>query len=229
MARVKVHLIDLRSSVEFFLAAKQMIDITDCKDITSLQTMVFIVAYLQCSSRMSACYTYVGIALRSAVHMGMHRCVTAKFTPLERQMRSRIFWVLRKIDVYVSTMLGLPDSIADDHIDQELPLEVDDGCILEDRILPQPYGRLAPIAATNAHIRLMGILKKITTYVYPIKGVEQRTSDRIRVYFVDHSKVHEIEIALKKWLDGLPDALKKPVHVSERLARHVTPFHQLML
>jgi hypothetical protein len=45
----------------------------------------------------------------------------SEFTPLERQMRSRIFWVLRKIDVYVSTMLGLPDSIADDHIDQELP------------------------------------------------------------------------------------------------------------
>lgn len=193
-----------------------------------LQTIMFLVVYLQCSSRMSACYTYVGLALKSALRMGMHRRVTASFTPLECQTRSRIFWVLRKVDIYVSTMLGLPDSIADDQIDQEMPLEVDDECILEDRVLPQPSGRLASIASTNAHIRLMGILKKITTYVYPLKGVEQNISGKTRVYFVDHSKIHEIENALKQWLDGLPSSLKEPASVSERLARCVTSFDVLL-
>lgn len=201
-----------------------MTDITECQDVTSLQAIVFIVAFLQCSSRMSACYTYLGIAMKSAIRMGLHRRVDARFTPIEQQTRRRIFWVIRKMDIYVSTMLGLPGSIADDDIDQELPLETDDSYILEDRILPQPSGQVAPIAATNAHIRLMGILKRITTFIYPIKGAEQRIAGNSRVYFVDHSRIHEIEISLRTWLDELPESLKSPVQVSARLARYVLYF-----
>ena len=197
-----------------------MTDITECQDITSLQTIVFIVAFLQCSSRMSGCYTYLGIAMKSAIRMGLHRRVDARFTPIEQQTRRRVFWVIRKMDIYVSTMLGLPGSIADDDIDQELPLDIDDPNILDDRTLPQPHGQVVPIAATNAHIRLISILKKITTFVYPIKGMEQRIAGNSRVYFVDHSKIHEIEIGLSTWLDELPESLKSPVQVSERLARY---------
>lgn len=198
-----------------------MTDITECQDITSLQAMVFIVAFLQCSSRMSACYTYLGIAMKSAARMGLHRRLDAGFTPVEQQTRRRLFWVIRKMDIYVSTMLGLPESIADDDIDQELPLDIDDSYVLEDQILPQPCGQVAPIAATNAHIRLLGILKKITTFIYPIKGAEQRIAGNSRVYFVDHSRIHEIEISLKTWLDDLPAPLKAPVQIPERLARYV--------
>lgn len=198
-----------------------MTDITDCRDTISLQTVLFIIIFLQCSLRMSTCYIYIGIALKSAVHMGLHRRVTAKLNPIERETRSRIFWVLRKMDTYVSAVLGLPGSIADDIIDQEMPLEVNDGCILEDRILPQPYGHFAQMAATNAHIRLMGILQKITTYVYPSKGVEHRISGRSKVYLVDYSKVYEIEIALQRWLNELPESPKAFAPVSERLVRYV--------
>jgi len=198
-----------------------MTDITECQDITSLQTIVFIVAFLQCSSRMSGCYTYLGIAMKSAIHMGLHRRVDARFTPIEQQTRCRIFWVIRKMDIYVSTMLGLPGSIADDDIDQEFPLDTDDSCILEDRIVPQPYGQVAPMAATNAHIRLMAVLNKIITFIYPIRGAEQRIAGNSRVYFVDHSRVHEIEISLRTWLNELPGSLKSPVQTSERLARYV--------
>ena len=198
-----------------------MTDIAECQDITSLQTLVFIVAFYQCSSRMSGCYTYLGIAMKSAIRMGLHRRVDARFTPIEQQTRRRIFWVIRKMDIYVSTMLGLPGSIADDDIDQELPLDIDDSYILEHRMVPQPFGQLAPMTATNAHIRLLGILKKITTFIYPIKGAEQRIAGNSRVYFVDHSRVHEIEISLETWLNELPQPLKSPVQTSERLARYV--------
>lgn len=162
--------------------------------------------------------------MKSAIRMGLHRHVDARLTPIEQQTRRRIFWVIRKMDIYVSTMLGLPGSIADDDIDQELPLDIDDSCLLEDRILPQPYGQVAPMAATVAHIRLLSILKKITTFVYPIKGAEQRIAGNSRVYFVDHSTIHEIEVSLKTWLDELPESLKSPVQVSERVARHVQYF-----
>lgn len=205
-------------SVEFFLAAKQMTDFTECQDLISLQTMVFVIAFLQCSSRMSACYTVCGLAIKCAARMGLHRRLPANFNPVEQQLRSRSFWVIRKMDVYVSTMLGLPDSIGDDDIDQELPLALNDECISEERILPQPVGQIAPMAATCAHIRLLNILKKVTTHVYPIKGLEQKIAGNNRVYLVDYSKINEIEVGLRAWLADLPDQFKCTVEGPERLA-----------
>lgn len=66
------------------------------------------VLFLQSSAKLSTCYSYVGIALRSALRLGLHRNVVADFNPIERELRKRIFWVVRKMDVYVSTLLGLP-------------------------------------------------------------------------------------------------------------------------
>ena len=198
-----------------------MTDITNCRDTTSLQTVVLMGLFLQCSLQMSTSYTYIGIALKSAVHMGLHRRVASPLNPIERETRRRIFWVLRKMDTYVSAVLGLPSSISDDDIDQEMPLEVDDACILEDRILPQHYGHFAQMTATNAHIRLMGILQKITTYVYPPKGLEHRIRGRRKVYLVEQSKVYEIELALQRWLNELPESPEAFAHALERLTRHV--------
>lgn len=167
---------------------------------------------------MSTCYTYLGIALRSAIQMGLHRRVTAVHTPIERQTRCRLFWVLRKMDIYVSTLLGLPCGIADDDIDQEMPLEIDDEYLLESISLPQPAQRLARMAATNAHIKLTGILKKVVAYVYPIKGVEQTINGSSEVYLVEDGKIDEIEVALQGWVDTLPETLHPSAQVSDRLS-----------
>jgi hypothetical protein len=198
-----------------------MTDVTDCRDTTSLQALVFIIVFLQCSSRMSTCYTYLGIALRSAIQMGLHRRITAVHTPIEQQTRSRLFWVLRKMDIYVSTLLGLPCGIADDDIDQEMPLEIDDEYLLEGTSLPQPAQRLALMAATNAHIKLTGILKKIVAYVYPVKGVEQTINGSSKVYLVEDGKISEIEVALQRWVDTLPETFHPSAPASDRLSRYV--------
>ena len=34
------------------------------------------IIYLQCSARLSTCYSYIGIALRSALKEGLHRNLT---------------------------------------------------------------------------------------------------------------------------------------------------------
>ena len=200
-----------------------MTDFTDCRDLASLQTLVFIIIFLQCSSRMSECYTYLGIAIKAAARMGLHRRLAQNVSPIERETRSRIFWVLRKIDIYVSTMLGLPSSIADVDIDQELPLDIDDGGIHEEGIPLQPCRRFTQMTATIAHIRLMGVLKQVVTHVYPIKGVEQSLRGRSRVYFVEQPIIRETELSLRRWFDNLPESLTAPICDSEHLTRHVLP------
>lgn len=185
-----------------------MIDITDCRDIISLQAILFMILFLQASASLSTCYSYIGIALRSALRMGMHRNIPGNFTLIEREVRRRVFWIIRKMDTYVSALLGFPQMLSSDDIDQELPLEVPDECITKDLILPVPAGSVSMIAASNAHTRLMAILAKVIKYIYPIKGLEQIVQGDRQSYIIRHSRIREIERELAEWLDKLPMALR---------------------
>lgn len=69
------------------------------------------------------------------------------------------------MDIYVSTLLGLPLLVSSDDIDQEYPLEVDDEYITPAGILPMPVGRTSLMMGVNAHTRLVDIIVKVVKYV----------------------------------------------------------------
>ncbi|KAI4932615.1 hypothetical protein J4E85_003013 [Alternaria conjuncta] len=193
--------------LKYFKASRQLLDITDCRDLTSLQAIIFMIQFLQSSAKLSTCYAYIGVALRSALRMGLHRSFNVKFNPIEAETRKRIFWVIRRMDTYVGAMLGLPRFLDDEDIDQEWPVEVDDEYITETEILPMPNGSISVMAAFNAHTRLVQILNKICKYVYPIKGTQSGAKNSV-TYSVGYSKIREIEQDLARWLDELPIALR---------------------
>lgn len=70
--------------------------------------------------------------------MGLHRSVPNTFNPVERELRKRMFWIIRKLDIYVGALLGLPQMLSSDDVDQEMPLEVDDEYITLEKISPMP-------------------------------------------------------------------------------------------
>lgn len=109
------------------------------------------VLFLLSSAKLSTCYSYVGIALRSSLRLGLHRKVATDFNPIERELRKQIFWVVRKMDVYVSTILGLPQMLSDDDIDQEYPMEIDGDFITTQGIIQQPSNYTPLMAGCNAH------------------------------------------------------------------------------
>ncbi|KAL8829382.1 MAG: hypothetical protein Q9191_002047 [Dirinaria sp. TL-2023a] len=128
-----------------------------------------------------------------------------RFNPIESQIRQRIFWAVRKMDIYVGALLGLPMFLNDDDIDQRLPTEIDDEFITSEKILPMPEGRLSLMTAFNAHNRLVDILLKTTKYIYPTKTVGHKPGHS---YAVSHGRVREIEQDLQKWMESLPMALR---------------------
>jgi hypothetical protein len=196
-------------SLKYFRAARQMMDITDCRDIVSLQALLFMTIFLQATANLSTCYSYIGIALRSALRMGLHRNLAGNFNPIEREVRRRLFWIVRKMDTYVSAMLGFPMMLRNDDIDQELPMEIDDEYITKDTILPMPQGKTSLYTASNAHTRLMTILAKVIKYIYPTKGLEQSVQGCTTAsYVISHAKIREIERELADWLDKLPMTLR---------------------
>ena len=181
-----------------------MIDVTDCRDLTSLQVLLFMILFLQSSSRLSICYSYIGIALRSAIRLGLHRSVANSFNPLERELRKRIFWIVRKLDIYVGALLGLPQMLSNDDIDQEMPMEIDDEYITVEKISPMPAGKISIFASFNAHTRLVEILAKTVKYIYPIKGNTNLGGGSTQSYVVSHAKIREIESDLQAWMEALP-------------------------
>jgi len=186
-------------------------DIADCRDISSLQAIIFMILFLQSSAKLATCYAYLGCALRAALRMGMHRNFD-HFNPIEAECRKRSFWVIRKMDIYVGALLGLPHTISEEDIDQSFPAEVDDEYITAEGIKPMPEGSVTVIAASNAHTRIVQILDKVVRLVYPIKPTnvaqDRKGTDAVPVYRISYNKIQEIERELHKWSESLPLGLR---------------------
>ncbi|CEP20961.1 ASG1 [Cyberlindnera jadinii] len=182
----------------YFIAARKLIDITDARDLYAIQTIVMLTLFLQCSAKLTTCYSYIGVALRSALKEGMHRKIENGFNPIELETRKRLFWTIYKMDIYVNTILGLPRSIDPEDIEQDLPLELDDDKITEQGYLEQTQGKLSSAAIANSHTKLILVLNNIAKNLYAINNDLRLTS---------HEKVSEMELQLREWLSNLPKEL----------------------
>lgn len=194
--------------MKYYRSARVLLqDITECRDVTSLQALVFIILFLQASSNLSACYAFVGIALRSALRIGLHRHLKhAQIDTIEDETRRRVFYVIRQMDIYVSTLLGFPLLLSSEDIDQPYPSEVDDEYISSGMVLQPPPGSSSFFVAFNAHTRLMEILAKITKYVYPMNGSQRNPRGSLaQSYSVSYSRIKEIEADLHTWYERLPE------------------------
>jgi hypothetical protein len=97
-----------------------MIDPAYCRDLVTLQAIIFVIMYLQGTGRLSHCYCYLALASGSAFQMGIHRKYTPPpLDPVQVEIRKRVYWSLYTMDIYASTVLGLPRTIADYPSDQE--------------------------------------------------------------------------------------------------------------
>ncbi|KAJ9608431.1 Gypsy retrotransposon integrase-like protein 1 [Cladophialophora chaetospira] len=207
----------IEQGYQYFSTAKQLLDITDCRDLVTIQAIAFMILFLQSSAKLPICYAYVGIALRACCRLGLHRNLPTKFSPIESEERKRIFWMVRKLDAYVGAALGLPQMLSDEDIDQVYPSEVDDECITEQAILPMPAGTFPLLRATNAHTRLTMVMRKVVRYIYPLKPLDNSKAES--VYSISHKKIRELEKDLQNWMDQLPTELRPADNVGRDLER----------
>ena len=164
------------------------------------------------------CYSYVGIAMSASLRMGYHRKLPLS-DPLEAEVRKRIFWTVRKMGIYVGTLLGLPKGIQDEDLDQEYPLEINDQYISQGGLSQFPSGEPSSAGAANAHTRLLMILDKIGKNIYPIKGMQLSTSGHRAGYMISYATVHAIEEELEKWHSELPMYLRRGEDAPVRFVR----------
>jgi proline utilization trans-activator len=131
-------------------------DIHQEGSIMFVEVLGLIAPYMQNLNRKDAAFLYVGLALRMAISLGLHKEVDDPAMSLvEREHRRRLFWSVYSMDRIISVKSGNPISIHDEDIDLAMPSP-----------LPGIDPDLSPPRVLAHYTQLSRILGNIGAYVY---------------------------------------------------------------
>lgn len=101
------------TSMQHLLLVRRALDITQCNDLISLQTLLCISTFLISTSRVVAAHPYIGVACSAVLRLGIYSrsFESLPLTDEQRHIRKRALVVTLKLDVYCSLVLGLPPFI----------------------------------------------------------------------------------------------------------------------
>ncbi|KAJ5657435.1 uncharacterized protein N7484_001084 [Penicillium longicatenatum] len=144
---------------EFFVKALQLlpdVSVLHQEPIESTEIMCCIALYLQALDCRSSAHNYIGSAMRMAMAEGMHTQMPVEYLGEDLVQRCRkIWWTVYILDREMTSLMGLPQSLSDDHVDT---------------LLPAFPGSAQRTAGINMHIKLSRIIAEISSAVYAIDG-----------------------------------------------------------
>lgn len=185
---------------KFFVEAKTLLDPITAEDVESLQALFMLTIFLQCNANLSSGYSYIGLALRTAIKHNFHRKTSLQsLDHLQSETIKRLFWTIYKTDIYMNCILGLPNSLDESLVDQDFPLDIDDDKIFVDKLLPQAPGKLSSCGMNNEHTKLILIMNNTHKILYPMS---------LSVTSISHNDISRLESDLSLWLTKLPVQLQ---------------------
>ncbi|KAJ7051548.1 fungal-specific transcription factor domain-containing protein [Mycena amicta] len=173
-----------------------------------LQAYCLAIQFLENSSAPQGSWIMIGIALRLAQDLGIHRRSAHIEQPsVEREQMKRAFWVLVYKDRIVSSVIGRPCVLQHDECDIDLPIECDDEYWEHPtRPFQQPPGIPSRVTFFNTLMALNHILAFSMKLLYSLGKVRDAFS------VVDESweqhVVTELDSALNTWRDRVPEHLR---------------------
>ncbi|KAL4800559.1 fungal-specific transcription factor domain-containing protein [Aspergillus venezuelensis] len=177
-----------------------------------LQAAFGVQLFLTSLLRLNAASRVGGVIIRTAFHLGLHRCPARfSFSPSETATRRRLFWSIYCLERYLSQALGTPLGIQDDDIDVCYPNAEIHGQVDEDHRL-RLLGHLAKFARVRGRI------------------IELRNKSIIhREDSIDATQALHGE--LTHWWNEVYDDVYPIEHDDPNAAtpNSITPFHRLLL
>jgi hypothetical protein len=119
--------------------------------VQTIQILLLLAMYGLRAPRGPGAWPLVGIAMRMCIELGMHRKtigVPGRDAETEDHLRC-IFWSCYCLDRQTSIILGRPFALADQDIDAELPLSIDD----ESRRSLTPFKHICRLRIIESHIQ----------------------------------------------------------------------------
>lgn len=193
-----------------FIAARQMVDVTNCRDIETLQTLICFILFLMSTARLVTSHTYTGLALASAIRLGLHSQgpVNDAFTADEQEERRRVFETIVKIDIYTSSVLGLPTLTDLPKLERTLRRDIDLDLESSQKYSSKSVHEGIAIAAGAKHLEVLLIIARTTNTLYPDRaGPSNKDIDR-PTFLIHISEIMDLERDFKRWRESLPQSLQ---------------------
>ncbi|KKK14954.1 hypothetical protein ARAM_002587 [Aspergillus rambellii] len=184
----------------------------DPPTVSILQAAFSVQLFLTSLLRLNAASRVGGVIIRTAFHLGLHRCPVrfSCFSPLEMATRRRLFWSIYCLERYLSQALGIPLGIRDDDIDVCYPNAERHGLADED-------SRLRLLAHLAKFARVRGRIVELRN-----KSILHRDDS------IDATQVHG---ELTQWWNEVYDDVY-PIETaddSNPAEPTLAPFHRLLL
>ncbi|KAF7589896.1 hypothetical protein BBP40_003557 [Aspergillus hancockii] len=173
---------------KYFVSGRQLAfsAFTETPSLYTIQSYVLISMYMLGACRRNGAFMNLGIALRAAYAVGIHRKdANALFCSRERRARERVWKSLRMMDLFLSASLGRPPATSDYDYDPHV-----------DNITPGAQQRLQPEEQLSLTVvSLCRIFERILTEVYMRQVVSLSVAETI-------SNQH------RAWVRSLPAVLR---------------------
>lgn len=206
------HSLTNRFRMKYFIAARNLLDIAHLRTIVSLQAIISLILYLVSTARMASAHAFLGAACGAAMRQGLHFRSTHKvaFPDNEIKVRRRVFWAVMNLDMYITSILGLPPfidiSAVDPAIDLTIKSALSEGGMSKE--LPSPNG--ISLMASARHIELMRIVFKAQKALFPKPIDAPDAATRNEKISVSIRKLQAVETQFRDWANSLTEVLTYP-------------------
>ncbi|KAJ7595760.1 fungal-specific transcription factor domain-containing protein [Mycena floridula] len=179
----------------------QGISLSAPPSLYELQYYCLSVMFLHGTSVIETTWAILGIAIRLAQDVGLHRKMSGETEPTpDSESWKRVFWCVVSLDSMTSAYFGRPPALNSDDFDQEYPLECDDEHWVNDdprKTFRQPSDKPSMISFFISYIKLAGVLEMSQRILYAVKTPITRK----------HA-VAQLDEALDMWMNSVPEHLR---------------------
>ncbi|KAI0036630.1 fungal-specific transcription factor domain-containing protein [Vararia minispora EC-137] len=175
-----------------------------------LQTACLGAIYLLGTSAYHASWNLVGMGLRIAQEIGIHRKKLYSLRPTANdELFKRCFWTLLWIDREIGAVSGRPCAIQEEDFDVDMPIACDDEYWTHpdpDKAFRQPLGRPSRLDAFICQLKLLRILG------YSLRTIH--ASEKAKCHFGligddwERRTVADFDRVLNEWVDCVPNYLR---------------------
>ncbi|KAL4873596.1 hypothetical protein BDV12DRAFT_81093 [Aspergillus spectabilis] len=180
--------------------------------IPILQAAFGVQLFLTSILRLNAASRVCGSIIRTAFHLGLHRCPVrfSCFSPQETATRRRVFWSIYCLERYLSQALGIPLGIQNDDID-----------------VCYPNTEIHSPAEEDHRLRLLGHLAKFAR----VRGRIIELRNKSIIHREDSIDATEVHGELTHWWNEVYDDVHPIEHddTDTTTCVSIEPFHRLLL
>lgn len=134
-------------------------------NISKVQALLLGARHLQCSNSPDECWNVLGLAIRIAHGLELHRASPQDQKCIENEVRTRVWWACFTLDKLLSMIYGKPAVTSSVDFTFPLPEDLDDEFIFADRVLYPTPKRVSGMRFNIEVVKLYKILEVATRSV----------------------------------------------------------------